>query len=138
MSRSLDILLKLAQRRIDALAIEAADAARRMDEVLTSRAAAAAQEEKEAAGAAGDILMLAMLPAYRARMAATMAGLDERRRAEEALQARVRTALAAAYQEKSKLEQLIEMERQRRLVAERAKEQAALDEAALNLSNRSG
>jgi flagellar export protein FliJ len=54
----------------------------------------------------------------------------------EALMAETRERLTAAYQEKSKFEELIERERIREALEESAREQASLDEAAINRVGR--
>jgi hypothetical protein len=138
MSKSLDTLLKIAQRRMDALAIEAATYQRQVEDIQMRRAQVVAREEIELEAARHDLLVLPLLPAYRARIQAETNAMDAHVRNAETLLADVRQRMSLAYQEKAKLEHLIEMQAQRRakLLAER--EQAALDEAALNLSFREG
>jgi len=138
MSSSLDTLLKIAQRRMDALAIEAANYARQVEDIQMRRAQIVAREEIEIEAAQHDLLILPMLPAYRARIQAETSAMDMHVRNAEALLAGVRERMAAAYQEKAKLEHLIELQAQRRARLEAEREQAALDEAAINLSFRGG
>lgn len=138
MSNSLETLLKIAQRRMDALAIETAAYARQLDDIQMRRAQVVAREEVEIEAARHDLLVLPMLPAYRARIQAETNALDAHIRNAEALLADARQRMAAAYQEKAKLEHLIELQAQRKAKAAAEREQAALDEAAINLSFRQG
>lgn len=138
MSRSLETLLKIAQRRMDALAIEAAGYARQIEDIQMRRAQTVAREEIELEAALHDLLVLPMLPAYRARIRAETSAMDIHVRNAEALLADARARMATAYQEKAKLEHLIELQAQRKAKAAAEREQAALDEAAINLSFRQG
>ena len=138
MSSSLETLLKIAQRRMDALAVEAAGYARQLEDIQMRRAQIVAREEVELAAAQHDLLVLPMLPAYRARIQAETNAMDIHVRNAEALLADVRIRMATAYQEKAKLEHLIELQAQRKAKAAAEREQAALDEAAINLSFRQG
>lgn len=138
MSKSLDTLLKIAQRRMDALAIEAANYARQAEDIQMRRAQVVAREQVELQAAQNDVFVLPLLPAYRARIQAETSALDVHVRNAEAMLAEVRQRMSVAYQEKAKLEHLIELQAQRRIKLLAEREQAALDEAAINLSFRQG
>jgi len=130
--KSLETLLKVAQRRMDALGVEATRIAQRIDHTRMQQAAILAREETEVQLAEGDVQLGAPLIAYRRRVKFQLDEIKEAIAADEASLAEVRERLAAAYQEKSKFEQLIEREALR-LAAERAaKDQAAMDEIAVN------
>lgn len=130
--KSLETLLKVAQRRMDALGVEATRIAQRIDHTRMQQAAILAREETEVQLAEGDVQLGAPLIAYRRRVKFQLDEIKKAIAADEASLAEVRERLAAAYQEKSKFEQLIEREALR-LAAERAaKDQAAMDEIAVN------
>lgn len=129
--KSLFTLLKLAQRRLDELGVEAARIQQDVDGLRMDAAALDAREETEAAYAAGDPAALAQLALYRQRVRAHRAEIIARIGEREHTLALVRERLATAYQEKSKFEQLIEQEKLR-VAIERAKaEQNMLDEVAI-------
>lgn len=130
--KSLETLLKVAQRRMDALGVEATRIAQRIDHTRMQQAAILAREETEVQLAESDVQLGAALIAYRRRVKFQLDEIERTIAADEAALADVRERLAAAYQEKSKFEQLIEREALR-LAAERAaKDQAAMDEIAVN------
>ena len=130
--KSLETLLKVAQRRMDALGVEATRIAQRIDHTRMQQAAILAREETEVQLAESDVQLGAALIAYRRRVKFQLDEIERTIAADEAALAEVRERLAAAYQEKSKFEQLIEREALR-LAAERAaKDQAAMDEIAVN------
>jgi flagellar export protein FliJ len=91
-----------------------------------------AREESEIALAAGDPALGAMLPAYRARIKLQAGEVRTEMAEKEALLIEVRGRLNAAYQEKSKFEQLIEQEAIRRSTERATRDQAMLDEVAIN------
>jgi flagellar export protein FliJ len=138
--RSLPTLLKLAQRRIDALAVEAARAMEEIDALVREGEASRVQAGREVALGAESLETTLLLPAYTARLRieaeqrkATIAGIEQ-------VLTRVRAGLMEAYREKSKFEQLIAREAERLAAEETQREQAALDEAAISraAANRPG
>jgi flagellar export protein FliJ len=130
--KSLPTLLKVAQRRIDALAVEAARALEEIDAIARAGEAARARQGEEVALGSAQLETALMLPAYTARMKAENAERSSRIAGIEQTLARVRAALMEAYREKSKFEQLLEREEVRLAAEALAREQAAMDEAALN------
>jgi flagellar export protein FliJ len=73
-----------------------------------------------------------MLPAYRLRVRWQLDEIGVQVRAKEAMLAEIRERLSAAYIEKSKFEQLLEQTRVREDAERLAREQAMLDEVAIN------
>ena len=66
--KSLHTLLKVAQRRMDELGVEAAKVQVQVDELRAKQAAILAREKQEIAAAAGNTMFASMLPAYRLRI----------------------------------------------------------------------
>ena len=130
--KSLQTLLKVAQRRMDELGIEAVRLGQHVDQLRMQEAAILAREETEVAIASNDPAMASMLPAYRARVKAQVAEARRQIGEKEGQLAEVRTLLNEAYREKSKFEQLIAQEAIRVATERAAKEQAMLDEVAIN------
>ncbi len=128
---SLLTLVKIARRRLDEIGVEVARIQQDIDGLRMQSASLAAREQTETAQAAGDPLMLGALASYRMRVRMQRNEIDTQIAEREQTLSLVRERLAAAYQEKSKFEQLIEQERLR-VAAERATaEQAMLDEVAI-------
>ncbi|MEZ6030651.1 MAG: flagellar FliJ family protein [Hyphomonadaceae bacterium] len=136
--KSLHTLLKIAQRKLDELGIEAARAAREVDELQQKIAGIRAREQAEIAAAAANPDYAATLPAYRLRVRWQVDEIGVVVRAKEAELAEIRERLSAAYIEKSKLEQLIEQGRVREETERQAREQAMLDEVAINRAGAQG
>lgn len=136
--KSLHTLLKIAQRKLDELGIEAARAAREVDELQQKIAGIRAREQAEIAAAAANPDYAAMLPAYRLRVRWQVDEIGVVVRAKEAELAEIRERLSAAYIEKSKFEQLIEQGRVREETERQAREQAMLDEVAINRAGAQG
>ncbi|MBI1360316.1 MAG: flagellar export protein FliJ [Alphaproteobacteria bacterium] len=134
--KSLETLLKVAKRRLDDLGIEAAKLSIELDNLRAETAVLAAREQSEVELASTDLQLLAMMPAYRQRMAQQIGAAQQCVVEKEAQLEAVRERLTAAYQEKSKFEELLERERLRAEMARSAAEQAALDEAAINRVGR--
>lgn len=134
--KSLETLLKVAQRRLDDLGREVARLGQHLDGLRAEEATLIGREEAEVELASRDLALMAMMPAYRQRIAHQVAGLRGRIGDGEQLLADVRARLTEAYREKSKFEELIERERARAALARAALEQAALDEAAINRVGR--
>ena len=130
--KSLHTLLKVAQRRMDELGVEAVRMGQHIEQLRIQHAAILAREESEVALSIQDPALASMLPAYRARIklqaGAVMTEIGEK----EELMAEVRTMLNAAYQEKAKFEQLIEQEVLRKATERATRDQAALDEVTIN------
>jgi flagellar export protein FliJ len=130
--RSLETLLKVAQRRMDELGLEVTRLRHEIDEIRASETALLAREANEVALGAGDTVFASMLPAYRARVKRQVAEIRVRFSEKERVLNQTRDRLTEAYQEKSKFEQLIEQEALRKSAERAAKEQAMLDEVAIN------
>lgn len=128
---SLHTLLKIAQRRLDELGVEAARIQQEADGLRMDAATLAAREQVEIETAAQNLAFMPMLPAYRARVQAQGAALRARAAEREATLGLIRERMATAYQEKSKFEQLIEQARIREQITRAAAEQAMLDEVAI-------
>jgi len=136
--RSLPTLLKVAQRRLDELGVEAVRAGREVDELNQKIASIRAREQTEIATSMANPAYAAMLPAYRLRVRWQIDEISVQARAKEAELAAIRERLSAAYIEKSKFEQLIEQMRQREDAERLAREQAMLDEVATNRASGMG
>ncbi len=130
--KSLPTLLKIAQRKLDELGVEAARAGREIDELNQKMMGIRAREQAEIATAASNPSYAAMLPAYRLRVRWQLDEIGVQVRAKEAMLAEIRERLSAAYIEKSKFEQLLEQTRIREDAERLAREQAMLDEVAIN------
>lgn len=134
--KSLGTLLKVAQRRLDELGIEAAKVSAEVADLQNRENIIRAREQTELANAARDPMFAAMLPAYRMRVKAQLADLKMQMSAkEEALEA-VRQKLSEAYIEKSKFEQLLDQAQIRAATERSTREQAQLDEVAINRTGR--
>lgn len=130
--KSFTTLLKVAQRKLDELAIESARIGAEIDELHTRIAAIQARERAEIASATLDPTFAAMLPAYRQRVKMQVEEVRAQATAKEKALEEIRQQLSAAYIEKSKFEQLIEQAERRAAADRAAREQAHLDEVALN------
>jgi flagellar export protein FliJ len=134
--KSLGTLLKVAQRRLDELGIEAAKVSAEVADLQNRENIIRAREQTELANAARDPMFAAMLPAYRMRVKAQLADLKmQMSPKEEALEA-VRQKLSKAYIEKSKFEQLLDQAQIRAATERSTREQAQLDEVAINRTGR--
>jgi hypothetical protein len=130
--KSLQTLLKVAQRRMDDLGLEAVRLGQHIDQLRVQEATVLAREETEVALAATDPRLAPALPAYRARVKAQAQEIRRQIGEKETQLAELRVLLNAAYQEKAKFEHLIAQEALRINVERAAREQAALDEVAIN------
>jgi flagellar export protein FliJ len=130
--KSLETLLKVAQRRMDELGAEAIRIGQFVEQLRMQEASILAREETEVQLAANDPSMGALLPAYRARIKVQVGEVRVQIAQKEATLTDIRGRLNAAYQEKSKFEQLIEQEALRRTAEHATKDQATLDEVAIN------
>lgn len=131
--KSLPTLIKLAQRNIDAIAVEISREQARIEELRmqkeTSKAKTSAEQAMAVEGLA--LNMLGSMPAYLAKQKWQQSQIDIQIAEIESSIEAVRERLIAAYREKSKLENL---ETQYNVKAKRElalAEQAQLDEAAL-------
>ncbi|MEQ1783684.1 MAG: hypothetical protein ABMA14_20195 [Hyphomonadaceae bacterium] len=136
--KSLHTLLKVAQRKLDELGVEAARIGQDVSELEAREASVRARELAELANAAGNAMFASMLPAYRMRVKAQIAEIRTQAAAKEAMLEDVRRRLSDAYIEKSKFEQLIEQGRIRETSERAAIEQAQLDEVAINRAGGQG
>lgn len=136
--KSLHTLLKVAQRRMDELGVEAARIQQQVEELRAKQADILAREQQEIATAAGDAMFASMLPAYRLRVKWQIDEVQQQRKALDNVLIGIREKLQEAYVEKSKFEQLIEQEAKRVSAERAANEQAMLDEVAINRAGSSG
>jgi flagellar export protein FliJ len=134
--KSLETLLKIAQRKMDELGIEAARVGTEIAELQMKQATLHAREENEVQLASADMSLAAMLPAYRLKVKWQSDQIRAQVNAHEGTLAEIRQRLNAAYQEKAKFEQLIEQEAIRRAAERATREQAQLDEVAINRAGR--
>ena len=134
--KSLGTLLKVAQRKLDEIGIEAAKIAIEVAELQARENAIRAREQAELGNAARDSTFAAMLPAYRMRVKAQIADLKAQMSAKEKLLEEIRQRLSEAYIEKSKFEQLLDQAEIRTDTDRATREQAQLDEVAINRAGR--
>jgi flagellar export protein FliJ len=130
--KSFETLLKVAQRRMDELGLEAVGIGQFIEQLRMQEASILAREETEVRLAADDPAMAALLPAYRARIKFQVGEVRIQIAQKEAVLADIRGRLNAAYQEKSKFEQLIEQQKLREAATRATRDQASLDEVAIN------
>lgn len=136
--KSLHTLLKVAQRRMDELGVEAAKIQQDIDAIKGRQQAILEREKQEMALAAGNSMFASMLPAYRQRVKLQINEAQQEIHVRDEMLADVRARLQEAYVEKSKFEQLIEQERIRADAERAAREQAVLDELAINRAGSAG
>ncbi len=136
--KSLHTLLKVAQRRMDELGIEAAKVQLQVDELRSKQVAIIAREKQEIATAAGNSMFASMLPAYRLRVKWQIDEVQQQVKSLENVLIGIREKLQEAYVEKSKFEQLIEQDAKRTSAERAAREQAMLDEVAINRAGSAG
>jgi len=130
--KSMHTLLKVAQKRMDELGIEAVRIGQHIEQLRMQEASILEREQSEVALATGDPALAMMLSAYRARIRMQTGEVRNEIAEKERLLAEVRVLLNQAYQEKAKFEQLIEQEAIRKATERATKDQAALDEVAIN------
>jgi flagellar export protein FliJ len=130
--KSMHTLLKVAQKRMDELGIEAVRIGQHIEQLRMQEASILEREQSEVALATGDPALALMLSAYRARIRMQTGEVRNEIAEKETLLAEVRVLLNQAYQEKAKFEQLIEQEAIRKATERATKDQAALDEVAIN------
>jgi flagellar protein FliJ len=130
--KSLHTLLKVAQRRMDELGLEAVRLGQHVDQLRMQEASILGREETEIALAESDPQLAPALPAYRARVKAQAREVRRQISEKETQLVEVRARLNEAYQEKAKFEHLIAQEAIRIATERAAKEQAMLDEVAIN------
>ncbi len=136
--KSLHTLLKVAQRKLDEIAVESARITQEVAALNDREANIRAREQAEIANAAQEPAYAAMLPAYRMRVKQQIAEVRAQATAKEKALEEIRQRLSEAYIEKSKFEQLIEQTRVREETERFAREQAQLDEAAINRAGGQG
>ncbi len=136
--KSLHTLLKVAQRRMDELGVEAAKIQQEIDALGVKRLGILAGEQNEIALAGTNSMFASMLPAYRMRVKQQLSDVQGQVGAHEQLLSDIRTRLQEAYVEKSKFEQLIEQQATRAAAERAALEQAQLDEVAINRAGSNG
>jgi flagellar export protein FliJ len=130
--KSMHTLLKVAQKRMDELGIEAVRIGQHIEQLRMQEASILEREQSEVALASGDPALASMLSAYRTRIRMQTGEVRNEIAEKETLLAEVRVMLNQAYQEKAKFEQLIEQEAIRKATERATKDQAALDEVAIN------
>jgi flagellar export protein FliJ len=134
--KSLETLLKVAQRRLDELGVEAAKIVQGIEAMKAEEEGLLQRELAEVQSASHDLTIAPMMPAYRARMKHARGQVRLRiLEAEKTLEI-VRGKLSEAYQEKAKFKEMLDQMRARETAERLAREQAQLDEAAINLANR--
>jgi flagellar export protein FliJ len=136
--KSLHTLLKVAQRKLDELGVEAAKIGTEVAELQGRETTILAREQAELANAAHDPTFIAMLPAYRLRVKQQVGELRARMKVKEDALEEIRKRLSEAYIEKSKFEQLLEQAETRATTERLSREQAALDEVAINRAGGQG
>jgi len=136
--KSLQTLLKVAQRKLDELGVEAARIGQEVSELEAREASVRAREAAELVNAESNAMFASMLPAYRMRVKAQIAEIRAQASAKEVALKDLRKRLSDAYIEKSKFEQLIEQGRIRETNERAAIEQAQLDEVAINRAGGQG
>lgn len=136
--KSLRTLLKIAQRRMDELGVEAAKIQQDIDAIKSRQQTILEREKQEMALVAGNSMFASMLPAYRQRVKLQLNEAQQEIHVRDEMLADVRARLQEAYVEKSKFEQLIEQERIRTDAERAAREQAVLDELAINRAGSAG
>lgn len=134
--KSLHTLLKVAQRKLDELGVEAARIGAEVNELAAREQSIRAREQAEIANAARDPTFAAMLPAYRLRVKWQIDEVRTQINAKEKSLDEIRQRLSDAYIEKSKFEQLIDQAEEREAAERAAREQAQLDEVAINRATR--
>lgn len=134
--RTLETLLKLAQRRLDDVGVQAGEAARRLDALAGKRSDLLNRERAEVEAGTSDPAAFHLVSAYRQRVKLALAAMDVEIAEAQATSLRIREQLTVAYQEKSRFEQLVEQAVKREAVRLEALDQAALDEAAINRVGR--
>jgi flagellar export protein FliJ len=130
--KSLHTLLKVAQRKLDELGVEAAKIGTEIAELRQREDNVRARERQEIATSAANTMFASMLPAYRLKIKWQIDQILYEIDGREKLLAEVRARMQDAYIEKSKFEQLIEQQNVREAAERAAKEQAMLDEVAIN------
>ncbi len=136
--KSLHTLLKVAQRKLDEIAVESARITQEVAALNEREANIRAREQAEIANAASEPAFASMLPAYRMRVKQQIAEVRAQATAKEKALDEIRQRLSEAYIEKSKFEHLIEQTRVREETERFAREQAQLDEAAINRAGGQG
>ncbi len=134
--KSLGTLLKVAQRKLDELGVEAAKISVEVAELRAREDSIRAREQAELVGAARDPTFAAMLPAYRLRVKWQIDELKIQMSAKEKALEEIRQRLSEAYIEKSKFEQLLDQAEIRAATDRATREQAQLDEVAINRAGR--
>jgi hypothetical protein len=117
---------------MDELGIQATRLGQHIDQLRMQEATILAREETEMTLAESDPRLAPMLPAYRARVKVQTTEVRRQIGENEAQLAEVRVLLNQAYQEKAKFEHLLAQEAIRVAEERAAKEQAMLDEVAIN------
>lgn len=136
--KSLETLLKIAQRRMDELGVEATRMGQAIGEMQSKIVSMKAREDSEVALASTNMELAALLPAYRLRIRWQTDQIRAQVAQAEIQLLEIRQRLNAAYQEKAKFEQLLEQEALRKASERAAREQAQLDEVAINRAGGSG
>lgn len=129
MSDTLETLLKVAQSRLDEVSREAASAAEHMSSLNTQLAEL--ERAQAAASVTDDVEILVAAGGFRGRQKFEREAIEAEIAAHRILVDEIRARLTLAYQEKSKLEQLLAQQRSREARAAADLEQKQLDEAAL-------
>ena len=134
--KTLETLRKLAQTQIDDIARVLATLETERRDFLAQLAEMDASREGEAFAAVSDPLMTAYFAAFSTRLKGEKAALSEQMAAVEAQIEETRGLLSAAYQEKSRYQQLVDMRLRAEAEEAARQEQNALDEFATQSQSR--
>lgn len=136
MSKTLETLIKRAQKDVDALAIEMRRALETRNEIIAEMAACEASIEAEAAMFDGSPMAGLGFAAFLDRQKLRKANLEEALRLAEQAHAECQKAINRAFAELKRLEQLLERNRLRERQEAEKREQAAFDERSSQMFGR--
>ena len=131
---TLETLLKVAQSHLDEVSREAGIAAERMGQL--NRELLSMDDRQQAARTDFDVSLMVAAGDFRGRLRSEREQLKQAIEEERKSLDEIRARLTLAFREKSKFEQLLARQEERAKQAEAAREQKALDEAAIRLANR--
>ena len=136
MSKTLETLIKRAQKDVDALAIEMRRAQETRSEILSEMAACEASIEAEASMFDGSPMAGLGFAAFLDRQKLRKSHLDEALKLADKASADCQQAINRAFAELKKLEQLLERDRLRERQETEKREQAAFDERSSQMFRR--
>lgn len=136
MSGALQTLQRLRRREVDAVKDELASVLAQIADCDARAAHLRAQAEAETLAAMGDPLAASMLGAYTQQVRGRLTTIAQQRTFWVGQEDRVRDALATAFLEEKKIEQLIEAQALAAEAAVAAADAAAMDEMAISRAGR--